>query len=93
MQRIKLKENMSAMTKDQEQVIIIKIDRSQTPTQYIVKSHQNTKTLTYADFDTTSIVFATPKQKVFLKMLETKYQTTFTGKTLTELSQFINQYT
>lgn len=93
MQRIKLKENMLAMTKDQEQVTIIAIDRTQSPTQYIVKTGQKTKQLTYADFDTTSIVFATQKQKAFIKMLETKYQTTFTGKTLTELSHFINQYT
>lgn len=93
MQRIKLKENMPAMTKDQEQVIIVKIDRTQTPTQYLVESNQKTKILTYSDFDTTSIIFATPKQKAFIKMLEIKHQTTFTGKTLPELSQFINQYT
>ena len=36
MQRVKLKENMLGMTKEQEQVTIINIDRSQSPTQYLV---------------------------------------------------------
>jgi len=91
MQRVKLKENMLGMTKEQEQVI--EIDRSQSPTQYLVTNGTQTKTLTYSDFDTNSIIFATPRQKAFIEKLEKRHQTTFNGKTLTELSQFINQYT
>jgi hypothetical protein len=92
-QRVKLKENMLGITKEQEQVTIIESDRSQSPTQYLVTNGTQTKTLTYSDFDTNSIIFATPRQKAFIEKLEKRHQTTFNGKTLTELSQFINQYT
>ena len=33
------------------------------------------------------------KCQEFIEKLEKRHQTTFNGKTLTELSQFINQYT